>query len=174
MVHPLPDQRIEYSEGGHAQEHSGEAEESAAHHNGYQHPDGGKAGAVTQDLGPQDVAVKLLEGQHQNGKAQRRPGVHNDQNHDTGNSSDDGAKEGDHVGDADDNGDEDIIGDLKNQVEDEAEHANDGGVNELSVDKAHKDPICLTAYAKEPGRLLFGDGGVDKLKGLLQETNPPR
>ena len=45
----------------HAQHHAHKAEEAAEQQDGEQHPEGGQPRGVPQDLGAQDIAVKLLE-----------------------------------------------------------------------------------------------------------------
>ena len=57
-----------------------------------------------------------------------------------------GPKKGDHIGHADDYGDEDIIWNLQNQVKNKAKYADDRTVDELTVDKTHKYIVCLAAH----------------------------
>ena len=120
VVDPLPHQGVEHREGGHAQDHAGEAKQAAAGDNGDQHPDGGQAGAVAQDLGPQDVAVKLLQSDDQGKEPQGGPGVHDHQDEQTGNGADDGAEEGDHVGDAHGDAHQHGVRDAQDEAQDEA------------------------------------------------------
>lgn len=146
MVSPLADQCIQNRKGGNAQQHSRKAEKSAAHHDGHQYPDCRQACTVSQYLGSEYIAVELLQCDDQDSKAQRSPRVHDQQNHHAGHSADDRAKKGDHIGHADDYGDEDIIWNLQNQVKNKAKYADDRTVDELTVDKTHKYIVCLAAH----------------------------
>lgn len=96
--------------------------------------------AVAQDLGAEDVAVKLLKADDQGKEPQGRPRVDDHQNHQTGDGADDRSKKGDNVGDAHHDADQHGIWDAENQAKDKAEHTDDGRVDQLAIDKAYKYP----------------------------------
>ena len=60
-VHQILGQHLQAGKHRHAQEHTQHAAEAAANQNGHHHPEAGDARGVAQDLGAQDVAVKLLQ-----------------------------------------------------------------------------------------------------------------
>ena len=59
---------IQHCKHGYTQHHSGEAKQSAKEQNGKQDPERSKTGGITQDLGAEDVSVKLLERQNKQHK----------------------------------------------------------------------------------------------------------
>ena len=62
-------QRLQAGEDGDAQEHSQHPGKAAAHGDGHHHPEAGDAGGIAQDLGAQDIPVKLLKHQDKDDEA---------------------------------------------------------------------------------------------------------
>ena len=60
----VADAGIYAGEEGYAQEHPQHAEKSSAHQDRHNDPEAGNAGGIPQDLGPQNIAVKLLKSQN--------------------------------------------------------------------------------------------------------------
>ena len=80
------------------------AEKAAAHQNGDDDPQAGKAGALSQDLGADHVAVQLLESQHEQQEIQRLNGIDQQNQEEAGDRPQEGAEERNDIGDAHKNG----------------------------------------------------------------------
>ena len=104
----------------HSDDHAHKAPQSAEEQDGKQDPEAGKPSGVPQDLGAQDVSVKLLEYQDQPHKIQALPGAYEEHQHRAGNGSYEGAEKRDHVGNAHDNTDQKRKGQLKQVHQDKA------------------------------------------------------
>lgn len=85
----------------HTNDHTHKAIQSAEEENGKDDPHGTQTGGLSQDSRTQDIAVKLLKHQHEQGKAQRLGGTAADEHQqNTGDGTDKGAEIRDDVGHA--------------------------------------------------------------------------
>ena len=67
-VNQTADDAVNDGEERNAQHHAGKAKQAAEEDDGEQYPEGRKAGAFAQDLGSQNVAVKLLQYEDENAR----------------------------------------------------------------------------------------------------------
>ena len=103
-VHQERHQTVQAGAYRHAEEHTRHAEKAAAHQNGNDDPQAGKARALSQDLGADHVAVQLLESQHEQQEIQRLNGVDQQNQEEAGDCPQEGAEERNDIGDAHKNG----------------------------------------------------------------------
>ena len=132
----LFDDIIDNGEQRHAHDHAHKAPQTAKQQDGEQHPEAGKAGGVAKDLGSDDVAVQLLQNQHEQHEPQRLDGVLDEDEQGGRDGTDEGPKEGDDVGHTDDDRDQQRAGKLEDEAGDVAQHTDDGGIQDLAVDEA--------------------------------------
>ena len=137
---------VDDSKQGHADDHAHKAPQTAEEQDGKQHPEAGKTGGIAQDLGSDDVAVQLLQHQNKQDEPQCLDGVLDEDEQCGGDGTDEGTKEGDHVGDADDHRHQQRTGEPEDQAADVAQHADDGGVHDLAVDEAAEHPVCIESF----------------------------
>ena len=104
-LHKIPKGTAEGGADRHAEEHPGDAKEAAAHQDGHNDAKARKPRLFPQDLGADDIAVQLLQKEHENGKVQGFFGGGQQNEEGAGNGPQEGAEEGDHIGDADKDGD---------------------------------------------------------------------
>ena len=78
----------------HANDHAYKAPQTAKQQNGEQYPEAGKTGGVAQNFGPDDVAVQLLQNQHEQHEPQRLDGALDEDEQRGRNGTDKGAEEG--------------------------------------------------------------------------------
>lgn len=71
----LFDDVVDDSEQRHTYDHAHKAPQAAKQQDGEQYPEAGKAGGVAQNFGSDDVAVQLLQNQHEQHEPQRLDGV---------------------------------------------------------------------------------------------------
>ena len=90
----LFDDIVDNGEQRHTHDHAHKAPQAAEQQDGEQHPEAGKAGGVAQDLGSDDVAVQLLQNQHEQHEPQRLDGALDEDEQRGGNGTDEGAEEG--------------------------------------------------------------------------------
>ena len=135
----------------HAEEHPRDAEEAAAHQDRHDDPEAGEARLVAQDLGADDVAVHLLQGEDENGEIHRLQGAVQQDEEDAGDGPQEGAEEGDHVGDAHDDADKGRIREVQKGAADEADEADDEGVQDLAPDEAGEDLVHPAHRPEDPG-----------------------
>ena len=158
MNDQLFDHVVDHGEQRHAHDHAGKAPQAAKQQDGKQHPEAGKAGGVAQDLGSDDVAVHLLEHQHEQDEPQRFDGVL-DQNEQRGrDGTDEWPEEGNHVGHTDDHRDQQRTGELEDEAGDVAQHTDDGGIQDLAVDEAAEHPVSVTDFLHDE----VGPAGLDQ------------
>ena len=146
MGHQAADYAVNHGEDGHAQHHAGKPKQSSEQEDGEQHPEGGQPGGVPQDLGPQNVAVELLEGQDKDGEVDRLKRIDQENQQSAGNGSDEGAKEGDDVGHAHHDGNQGRIRELENVAAHQADYSNNQRIQQLPVDKAAHDPVGVPGF----------------------------
>lgn len=84
----------------HPQKHAQHAAYTAPHQDSHDDPEAGQAGAVPQDLGAKDIAVKLLERKDKEDEVQALDGAVQQDEKGAGDGPQEGPEEGDHIGDA--------------------------------------------------------------------------
>ena len=129
---------INHRKQGYTDNHTRQAPQTATENDGKQHPEAGKAGAVSQDLRTDHISVQLLQTENEDGKPNGLHGIHDDDQQNGGNCADKRAKEGDHIGDAHNGRDQQGIGNTEDQTANVAQHTNDGRIQDLTVNKSAK------------------------------------
>ena len=165
----LFDDIVDDGEQRHAHDHAHKAPQAAEQQNGEQHPEAGKAGGVAQNFGPNDVAVQLLQNQHEQHEPQRFDGVLDEDEQGGGDSTDEGAEEGDHVGHTDDHRHQQRTGELEDQTADITQHADDGRVHDLAVDEAAEHFVRVLHFLGDQLRPAGADDAVQHQLALLHE-----
>ena len=153
----------------HTHDHAHKAPQAAKQQNGEQYPEAGKTGGIAQNLGSDDVAVQLLQNQHEQHEPQRLDGVLDEDEQGGRDSTDKGAEEGDHVGHTNDHRYQQRTGELEDQTADIAQHADDGGVHDLAVDKAAEHFVCVLHFLSDQLRPAGADDAVQHQLALLHE-----
>ena len=156
----------EAGQDGHAEEHAGDAEKAPAHQDRHDDPETGEPRLIPQDLGADDVAVHLLQRQHEKGEVQGLQGAVQQDEEDAGDGPQEGAEEGDHIGDAHDDADKGGIGEVQQRAADEADKADDEGVQDLSPDEAGEDLIHPPHRPEDPRGVPVGGEGIDGPAGV--------
>ena len=169
MEHQLLDDVVDDGKQRHAHDHAHEAPQTAEQQDGEQHPEAGKAGGVAQDLGSDDVAVQLLQNQHEQHEPQRLDGALDEDEQGGGDGTDEGAEERDHVGHTDDHRHQQRTGELEDQTADIAQHADDGRVHDLAVDEAAEHLVCVEDFLLDELRPVGLDDAVEDHLGLFGE-----
>ena len=98
------DRIVQHCKQRHTDSHAGKAEHAAEQQDGKHNPEARQAGRVAQNLGAEDVAVKLLQGKDKQHKIYR---LHRADDHDqdgAGDCADKWPEKGDDIGHADDDG----------------------------------------------------------------------
>lgn len=111
---------------------------------------------VAQDQRTDHIAVQLLERQHKEGEIHRLDGRIQQNQKDAGDGAQEGAEEGDHIGDAHDHRDQRRVGELEEAAADKAEDPDDEGVQQLAPDKAGEDAVHLVDAPQDPGHRALG------------------
>ena len=169
MEHQLLDDVVDDGKQRHAHDHAHEAPQPAKQQDGEEHPEAGKSGGVAQDLRADDVAVQLLEHQNEEHEPEGLDGTLDEDEQGGGDRTDEGAEEGDDVGDADDDGHQQSAGELENDAGKVAEHANDGRVQNLAVDEAAEHPVCVKDFFLNELRPAGLEDAVKDHLGLLDK-----
>lgn len=137
------DNAVEHGKHRYAQNHPRESKQAAEQQNGEQHPERGQSGGVSQDLGSQNIAVKLLQDEHKDHKVQAFQRIHQQNQERRRDGANEGAKEGNDIGDANDGGDQRRIRELKQIAAHQRDHADDQRVQQLAIDEAAEDPVSI-------------------------------
>ena len=103
-VHQKRHQTVQAGAYRHAEKHTRHTEKAAAHQDGNDDPQAGKARALSQDLGADHVAVQLLKGQHEQQEIQRLNGIDQQNQEEAGDRPQEGAEERNDIGDAHEKG----------------------------------------------------------------------
>ena len=135
---------VEHREGGHRDDHAHEAQKPAEQQDGEQYPEAGESCGVAQNLGAQDVSIKLLQHQHEQHKVQTLHGVHHQDQKRAGDRADEGPEERDHVGHADDHADQEHVGHPQKPHAEKADDADNQGVQQLPGDKSAEHAVGET------------------------------
>ena len=159
----FPNQRVDDREGGNADNHADRAEEGAEDGDREHHPEGGKSGRVSEDLGADDVAVDLLENDDKDGEHDRRARIEDQQQKNRRDRTDKRPEVGDDVGNADDDADQHRIGPLEDRHDEKAENADNGGIDDLSDDEAAENIVTGVGDVQQLVHQLFRKDRVAQL-----------
>ena len=100
-----PQQGIQHRRDGHADQDANELEQSAAHGDGGEYPDGGQADGGAHHPGVDDVALELLEAEEEDEEDEGPHGGDHNQQNGGQRPAHEGAHHGDEGGHADDDAD---------------------------------------------------------------------
>ena len=153
-VHPEIHERIEAGEHRHGEEHSRHAEKAAAHQNGDDDPQAGKSRPPAEDLGADDVAVHLLEGEDEHQEVKRLDGRIQQDQKQAGDRAEERAEEGDHVGHAHDHGHQRRVREFEDCGEEEAQNADNKRVQQLAYIIQARDTHIITYNQLSDDELL--------------------
>ena len=154
----------------HADEHSGKPQELGEYEDGKHHPEGGKPGGIAEDLRAEDVAVELLEQEDKHQKHKRLDRVLGEDDDKGRNRPDERPEVGNYIGDTDNDAHKHDIGHIQQRHPDEAEHADDGRVDDLAGDEAAEDGVGLPGQIEQEAGVLLTEEGVHDLAHLRQKA----
>ena len=122
-------------------DHADEAEEAAEQEDREQYPEAAETGRVAEDARAEDIAVELLQDQDEDEEVYTLYRARQ-QNQDEGwDRTDERAEKRNHVRYADDDGNEHRVRHLHKAQAEEAEPADDEGVDDLADDESAEDPV---------------------------------
>lgn len=165
----FPHHRINDGHDRNAYDHSQDAEQSAAHRDGEQHPDRRESHRGPHHTGIDQIAVDLLCNDNDNDKGDGMTRVHHQQDQRTGNRTHPGSHIGDHVGDADDNGDHHGVFQPADAHDTEDQHAQNERIRQLTADKVGEGGKGQSAVVRQPVIVFFGQEMPQNLPSLAAE-----
>ena len=160
---------IDHDEHRHAQQHADEAEQAAAEQDGEHDPETVNAGGIAKDLRADDIAVDLLQDDDENdvNQALHRRDEQNDQRR--RHRADERAEHGDDIRHGDDHAHEHDIRHAHDRTADIADDADDGGINDLTADKAHERRVREANGLEDALGRLDGKHAVEHHLGLCEK-----
>ena len=174
IAYQTVDHAVKHGKDRDTQHHASESKQPAEQQDREQHPEAGQSRGVPQDLGAQNIPVKLLEHKDKDHEINTLDRTDDEDQQGAWNGTDKGAKKGDDIGHTDDDRQKGGVWEVKEIAAHQRDDPNDEGVQQLAVDKAAHDAIGIAHLLHDqvcPAGLthtvhdLFGLGREDILSG---------
>ena len=166
----LPDNVIDHGKQRHGHQHADQPPQPAEEQDGKGDPETGDAGRTPDDPGPNHVAVQLLQDQDENHEHQAVHRVGQQQDQRAGNGADERPHKGDDIGDADHDAEQRRLGEAHHQAAQEAEHADDGRIQQLAQQEAVEDVVDEMNLLLHLGQPSVRADTVQRQPGLRREA----
>ncbi len=168
-VNKVGNEGINENKHGNAEKHTCEAEKTGTYNDGEHDPEAVDTDNVAENLGSQEVAVKLLQQNNKHGKDQRFHGRHHENNHNRGNCADERSEERNNIGYADYNRDEHRVRHSKNCAANVANNTYDRAVKNSAGNKSVEDAVYKANAHQNLFSCLHGEDAVNKLLHICAE-----
>lgn len=148
---------------GYPDKHTQRPHDGTADQNGKDNPKGAQVEGVTENLGAQEVSVELLQNQNKQTYPDGQNRVNQQSDKDSRDGTDEGAKVGNHIGDPDNQAQNQREGGRHQAEPDECKNADDERVDGLANDEILKDMMDTVGIDEKAFRLFLGGEGINTL-----------